>query len=56
MSKNQLTEMIRKKKNYNKLLFKITQYYLRHCDPPEKLIKELKKLEQQLGIPEAEFW
>ena len=51
----QLIEKIRKKKKYNKLLFKITHYNLRSLNPPDKLIKEAKELGRQLDIPEAEL-
>ena len=51
----QAAEKIIKKKEYNKLLFKITHYNLRSLNPPEKMIKELKELERQLDMPEAEF-
>jgi len=52
---NQLLEKIRQKQKYNELLFQITQYNLRNRIPPEKLIKETKKLGRQLDISEAEL-
>jgi len=52
---NQLLEKIRQKQKYNELLFQITQYNLRNRIPPEKLIKEAKKLGRQLDISEAEL-
>ena len=52
---NQEFEKIKKKQKYNELLFKITQYNLRSSKPPDKLIKEAKKLGRQLDIPEAEL-
>lgn len=48
---NQIIEKIRKKQNYNKLLFKITQYNLQNSKAPEKLLKEAKELGRQLEIP-----
>jgi len=52
---NQLFEKIRQKQKYNELLFQITQYNLRSRIPPEKLIKEAKKLGRQLDLSEAEL-
>lgn len=52
---NQIVEKIKKKKKYNELLFKITQYNLHSLNPPDKLIKEAKELGRQLEIPETEY-
>jgi len=52
---NQTIKKIKKKQKFNALVFKITQYGLRNCKPPENLIKEAEKLGRQIDIPEAEL-
>ena len=52
---NQTIKKIKKKQKYNELVFKITQYGLRHGKPPENLIKEAEELGRQIDIPEAEL-
>ena len=52
---NQTIKKINKKQKYNELLFKITQYGLRNCKPPENLRKEAEELGRRIDIPEAEL-
>ncbi len=54
-SNNQTIKKIGEKQKYNKVLFKITQYGLLNCKPPEKLIEEAKELGRRIDIPEAEL-
>jgi len=52
---NVTIKKIKKKQKYNKLLFKIAQYGLRNCKPPDNLIKMAEELGRQIDIPEAEL-
>jgi len=52
---NETIKKIKKKKNFNELVFKITQYGQRNCKPPENLIKTAEELGRQIDIPEEEL-
>lgn len=51
----QIIEKIKKKKKYNELVFKITQYGLNNLKPPEKLLKKAQELARKIDVPEAEW-
>ena len=40
---------------YNRLVFAISKYGLLNQKPPEKLVKQAKKLGRQIGISEEEL-
>jgi hypothetical protein len=52
---NQTLKKIREKQEYNKLIFKITQYGLRNRKPPVELIKEARALGCRIGMRESEL-
>jgi len=51
----QIENKIKKKKKFNELVFKITQYRLNNRNPPDELLKEARKLSCEIKIPEVEL-